>query len=132
MLEIVTNANRYSANIRECWGFDCLYSGYIDKETKKGVKCNKTAIKQYTQPLRWIKWAETQKQKDKRLFIYYLGSTALESKCLCKQAKVKKLLNENVFVQESKAPDHCRVPITHWQERILQIGTRGNRINSVC
>ncbi|CAA9889430.1 hypothetical protein METHB2_100071 [Candidatus Methylobacter favarea] len=133
MLEIVTNANQYSAHIQECWGFDCLYSGCMDKETKKGVKCsNKSAIKLYSQPLKWIKWAETQKDKGKRLFIYYLGSTSQESKYLCELAKRKKLFNTTVFVQEYKAKGHCLVPTTHWQERLSQLGAPGYRMNNVC
>lgn len=121
MLEIATYANRYSANIRECWGFDCLYSGCIDKETKKRIKCANTAIKLYTQPKKWIKWVELQKDKGKRLFIYYQSSTSQESEYLKNWAKAKKLLDKVVFVEQSKAPNHCRVPITHWRKRILQI-----------
>ncbi|MGH9841168.1 MAG: peptidoglycan-binding domain-containing protein, partial [Blastocatellia bacterium] len=110
MLKIVGNSDRYTSKIQECWGFDCLYSGYADKAKTK---------KLFTLPRKWIEWAESHKAQ--RLFIYYKSSTAIESDYLAKKAKDKML--RNVCVKPStRAPDHCWVPITHWRERIQAAG----------
>jgi hypothetical protein len=42
MLKIVGNKDSNTTKIRECWGFDCLYSGYSAKGKKK--------VKLFTQP----------------------------------------------------------------------------------
>jgi hypothetical protein len=80
----------YTAHIRECWGFDCLYnSGDEDA---------------------WARWAKS--RPEVRLFVYYLGSTAARSQHL-RQRNVP-----NVFVAKSTAPSHNWVPITHWRVRL--------------
>ncbi len=112
MLRLALANHRYADRIRECWGFDCLYSGYADKAKTR---------KLFTQPQKWIEWAES--HKTQRLFIYYKGSTAAESKYLEKKARDKNLLHMNVFIEEStRAPNHCWVPIEHWKHRIQGAG----------
>jgi hypothetical protein len=121
MLGIVRGHDRSTANVRECWGFDCLYSGYADKEKTQ---------KLFTQPEGWIEWAKL--NKTKMLYIYYKESTQRESKYLdCRSqgrppakgsdnldcsAKSRKV--SNVIVEGSNAASHCSVPLTHWGDRL--------------
>lgn len=93
MRQLALTCQRYSPNIRECWGFDCLYN--TDDETL------------------WAQWARW--HPDARLYIYYLSDTVEKSKKLQRQ-KVA-----NVSVERSTAwglRAHDRVPITHWNYRI--------------
>ncbi len=114
MLQIALNNDSYTAKVKECWGFDCLYSG---RNRENGQKY-------FTQPQDWMRWAKS--NKDKRLFVYYSDSTAQESQYLERNSKIL----GNVFVQESwaQASDfrgkqispHGMIPMTHWRERLQQ------------
>jgi hypothetical protein len=104
MLKIAQQGGDTSGRIQECWGFDCLYSGR-DKQTGK---------KYFTQPNSWLRWAAL--HPDKKLFVYYKGSTAEESLYLKGNARRKQL--GNVSVEESTATDHFWVPLKHWSDRI--------------
>jgi hypothetical protein len=108
MLKIALNQDRYTANIQEYWGFDCLYSGYADKAKTK---------KLFTQPQRWLQWAAA--HTTKKLFIYFQSSTKNEACYLARLAKAKTL--SNVGVVKSKAKDHFWVPFAHWQERSQKV-----------
>ncbi len=81
---------QYTARIRECWGFDCLYN--TGDETA------------------WAQWARS--RPDAKLYVYYLGTTEARSQRL-QQQRVP-----NVVVERSSAPGHNWVPITHWKNRI--------------
>ena len=94
----------YADKIVECWGFDCLYANKPDDPEKER--------KQAWLAGEWARWASS--HQDAKLYIYYLGSTKGTSEKL----KAKNL--PNVFVERSTAPDHCQVPITHWQKRIRE------------
>lgn len=114
--------SNYKNKIIECWGFDCLYSG----KDKFGKKL-------FTQPDKWLEWAK--KNPDKRLYIYFYDSTALESQRLLRN-KINQNVN-NVFVKKSDAKPllvkmpgkekkvlvgpHFWVPIMDWQNRLLQL-----------
>ena len=117
MLRIATSKNRYAANISECWGFDCLYSGYKDNIRKPENKL-------FTQPERWIKWAKFNPAK--KLFIYYQASTRRESEYLRDQANARNVHNISVE-QSKKAQNHFWVPITHWRDRLRSALSLSNR-----
>jgi hypothetical protein len=117
MLRINLRQDHYTQRIRECWGFDCLYSG----------RNKQTGTKYFTIPRYWMNWAKA--NKDKKLFIYYLNttaehSTAEESRYLERHAGYL----GNVFVNKSSAKSfvfkgerisgHSMVPITHWKNRL--------------
>jgi hypothetical protein len=108
MLKIALSNNRYVAKIQECWGFDCLYSGYADKAKTK---------KLFTQAENWLAWAKS--YKTKKLFIYFCDakncqSTKRESEYLANNAEKP----SNVIVERSSAKDHFWMPLAHWKERI--------------
>jgi len=93
MRQLALSQQRYSLNIRECWGFDCLYN--TDDETL------------------WAQWARS--NPDVKLYIYYLRDTQARSRKLQLQRVA------NVLVQRSSARGlraHDWVPLTHWQDRI--------------
>lgn len=93
MRQLAMSWQRYSSNIRECWGFDCLYDE--DDETL------------------WADWASS--RPDARLYIYYLRDTAERS------IKLQRQQVPNVSVERSSARGlraHYWVPITHWRYRI--------------
>ena len=90
MRELALGNHRYADQIRECWGFDCLY-GSSDAE-------------------QWAKWAED--HQSAKLFIHYLQSTKHHSEDL------KKKQRPNVFVEKSTAQSHCVVPKEHWLPRM--------------
>ena len=94
MRKLALGNHRYADQIRECWGFDCLYSS-IDAE-------------------QWAKWAEH--HQNGKLFIHYLDSTEHHSEDL------KKKHCPNVFVEESTAHSHCVVPKEHWPQRMRASG----------
>lgn len=115
MLRIAMNRrDPYAANIREYWGFDCLYSGYKDEERK---------IKSFAQPDLWLMWAKL--NKTKQLFIHFMNYTRLESCYLYDHAKAMKL-TDVVHVQKSEA-NHCSVPISHFNERLQGVPFLLNR-----
>lgn len=96
MRKLALGSDRYTARIRECWGFDCLYNPH--------------------DPEWWTRWAKS--HPNAKLYIYYLGSTARNSVSL--REKAKSLSLRNVFVPQVKStsPNHCWVPKTHLQERV--------------
>jgi hypothetical protein len=94
MRQLASAGQRYTARIRECWGFDCLYNP-CDEQT-------------------WMNWAY--QRPDAKLYIHYgNGGTAKRSENL-------KLLARNlpnIAVEGSTRLGHNIVPITHWRNRIL-------------
>ncbi len=89
-LAVPNRPDRFTARIRECWGFDCLYN--TGDETV------------------WAQWARS--RPDAKLYIYFLDSTERKSRILRGQNV------PNVFVEGSSARGHNWVPITHWRNRI--------------
>jgi outer membrane protein OmpA-like peptidoglycan-associated protein len=95
MRQIVQVAQAFANNIRECWGFDCLYN-QGDEEF-------------------WAQWAKA--RPDAKLFIHYgNGGTDRRSETLRTLARQQGLTN--VLVEGSTSLGHNRVPITHWQKRL--------------
>jgi Putative peptidoglycan binding domain/Penicillin-insensitive murein endopeptidase len=88
MRQIILSNQRYSPNIRECWGFDCFYSD--------------------ADPVVWARWARS--RPDARLYIYYFG-TARRSLALKSQGI------QNVSVTRADV-EHDPVPIRYWRTRI--------------
>ena len=80
------------ANLRECWGYDSLYH---DADV----------------PF-WSAWARA--KTNDRLLLYYLPTGTPAQ--LCKELARLKL--PNLIAQESSAPDHMHVPITHWASNL--------------
>jgi hypothetical protein len=91
MRQIARGTAKYASNLRECWGFDCMYN--------------------WPDPTEWPDWAK--KNPDKRLYVYWAHTTAAYSQKLA-AAKLP-----NLIVEKSSTGDHNRVPITYWKERIL-------------
>jgi hypothetical protein len=91
MRRAVLGSRRYAANIRECWGFDCLYSG-VDAE-------------------QWARWARAHPAA--RLFVYFTDGGGTKAHSLALRAQGV----PNVLVERSPAP-HDYVPITHWAGRL--------------
>ncbi len=89
------STDSYAAQIKECWGFDCLYSG--DDANA------------------WRTWASAHPQS--KLFVYYKNSTHRQSE----QLRDQRPHLSNVFVQKSNAKNHCSVPSHHWKERLVNI-----------
>lgn len=96
MQRIVMNPQKYISNIRECWGFDCLYGN--------------------TNLQSWIDWVKTHKAK---LFIHYgNGGTAENSEKLRKMASAQKVPDNVLRVDGLSTLDHNHVPITYWHNRL--------------
>ena len=92
MRQLALMKHRYSPNIRQFWGFDCLYS---DADPKL--------------------WRIAMSGRNAQLFIYYLGSTERISQELAGKGKPP-----NIQVERSSARGHGLVPITHWKPRLQQ------------
>ena len=90
MRQLAVAEQRAAAQVRECWGFDCLYNA--------------------DDAAHWVRWARA--RPDARLFIHYLSSTAELSK------KLQAMAIPNVLVDRSIARGHNWVPTTHWRNRI--------------
>ena len=114
MRQIALSKEKYAANIRECWGFDCTYNGGDDSG--------------------WARWAATNPSSN--LYIYYINidcpppkrpscSTKAQAVSLQAKAKHQKLLN--VFVTRSATGSHNEVPIRYWQPRIRAASFLQNR-----
>jgi hypothetical protein len=118
MRQIALRKNRYTNNILECWGFDCLYGDA--PETNQ-----------------WAWWAKS--NQDKNLYVYYCdsrgkrdprkncSSTKSNSENLKRKAAADGLKNiqverstasEDVRVEKSTANAHFWVPLAHLKERI--------------
>jgi hypothetical protein len=106
MLRLARTRQRSTANIRECWGFDCLYGEGVQKL--------------------WADWAAA--TPGARLYVhFYVGpkaSTVQRSKEL--QAEKERRRLTNVVVQDTSA-GHNHVPIRHWVERIQRAPFLGPR-----
>jgi len=92
MRQIILSNQRYSPNIRECWGFDCFYSD--------------------ADPVVWANWARS--RPDARLYIYFYG-TATRSLAL-KRLSIQQGI-QNVSVTRADV-EHDPVPIRYWKSRI--------------
>jgi hypothetical protein len=91
---IARGTRKYAGNLRECWGFDCMYN--------------------WPDPTEWPDWARS--NPDKRLFVYWASTTQRLSKAI--EAKAA----PNIMVQQSSTNEHNRVPITYWKQRIENFG----------
>jgi hypothetical protein len=89
--QVALESQRYAANIRECWGFDCLYNS--------------------PDPAEWTRWARG--HPGAKLYVHYTSHGGTKANSL----KLKSQGLPNVFVEHSPAA-HDRVPITHWQPRL--------------
>lgn len=83
----------YGPRIAECWGFDSLYGGMR----------------------KWLGFAE--KNKDKKLYIYYLTST--QKNALYMKSKSSRL--SNIVISRSTARNHYMVPKEHLLQRLQQM-----------
>lgn len=93
MRQMAMGNNRYAAQIRECWGFDCTYFQGDDTG--------------------WAQWARSRPHA--RLFIYYIPQSRTEGLSL----RLKNQQVSNVVVTGSTPRGrHNYVPIAHWKERI--------------
>jgi len=93
---LAQRANRYSANLREIWGFDCLYGRY--------------------DAAFWRQWAAAHRAS--KLLVYFLNSTAGHSKDLQGNGNPRIPPPPNVLVQRSSAAGHNFVPAKHLTDLI--------------
>lgn len=93
---LAQRTNRYSANLREIWGFDCLY-GRSDAAF-------------------WRQWCAAHRAV--KLFVYFLNSTASHSKDLQGNGNPRIPPPPNVLVQRSGAAGHNLVPAKHLKDLI--------------
>jgi extensin-like protein len=105
MRPLAIRTHRYSGKLRECWGFDCLYHP-CDAEI-------------------WRQWAIG--HTNVALYVYWLGSTAVQSRDLQGAGSPPVPPPANVKVQHSSAPDHNHVPLAHLKERIQQAAFLQNK-----
>jgi hypothetical protein len=106
MRTLVGMTHRYSDKIRECWGFDCLYGDI-------------------RVPNAWRTWARSHPAA--KLYVYFLCSTATNSKHLQGTGDPAIAPPANVTVEFSRAPSHSRVPITHWPDLLQKAPFLQNR-----
>lgn len=92
---IVSAQNSLTSAIGECWGFDCTYGVNIRPDDATF----------------WANW--TQQNANRRLFVYYLGSTAAQSE------KLRRMGIRNVTVERSRGRNHNWVPHAHLLERLV-------------
>lgn len=91
MRQLALGGDRGARNVRECWGFDCLYNRGDETE--------------------WARWARA--HPGARLYVHYgNGNTARRSELLRGQGV------PNVVVEGSLKLAHGLVPKAHWQERL--------------
>jgi len=117
MRRIAVRNHRFTANIRECWGFDCLYGGKSETDE-------------------WIAWGQSNRSLPTRnLYIYYCDYVdPKDSKKNCLSTKVNSVSLKrnsgrpsNVTVERSTARNHFWVPLAHWTERIKNTAFLPNR-----
>lgn len=93
MRQIAAGADRYAAQVRECWGFDSTY--FTGDDTV------------------WARWARSRPHA--KLYIHYIPGSPTEG--LSSRLRSKRV--PNVFVEESTPRGgHNWVPIAHWKDRI--------------
>jgi murein DD-endopeptidase MepM/ murein hydrolase activator NlpD len=95
MLRITRLKDNYTAQIAECWGFDSLYQGADE----------------------WAVWAGA--RPGRKLYVYYLGSTADNARKLKTNAARKG--SSNIVVAVS-SKGHYWVPVLHLKERLEALG----------
>lgn len=93
MLHIAQTTQHYSGNIKQLWGFDCVY-GPVERK--------------------WLQWA--QQNSTKMLFIRYGESTPDRSKTLMTLAANQ----SNIDVDGDKKTPHNNVPQTYWYRFMRQ------------
>ena len=91
MREIATTTQQYSPNLRQLWGFDCLYGGNDDSI--------------------WTDWAKGNAYK--RLRVRY-GSGGTSDMSLSLKKMASKLAN--IDVDGSTGTEHNKVPVTYWYD----------------
>jgi len=91
MRSIAARSQAYGHQIRECWGFDCLYN-----------KGDETF---------WAEWAKA--HPNSKVYIHYGSGGTQDRSELLRRKNVP-----NVFVQGSTSLEHNMVPITHWKKRL--------------
>ncbi len=89
MLQIAKTSQLYSDNIKQLWGFDCLYGDVEDS---------------------WLQWA--QQNSTKLLLIRYGSSTPDRSRKLMKMAEKQ----SNINIDGVVTTPHNRVPVTYWHQ----------------
>lgn len=91
MRQIATTTQQYTSNIKQLWGFDCLYGDRDDSV--------------------WTDWAKG--NADKKLRVRYgAGGTAAMSLSLKRKASTL----VNIDVDGSTATEHNKVPVTYWYD----------------
>lgn len=93
MLQIAQTTQPYSGNIKQLWGFDCVY-GPVEAS--------------------WLQWA--QQNSSKLLLIRYGESTPDRSRTLMKMAAKQ----SNINVDGSERTPHNKVPETYWYRFMRQ------------
>ena len=111
MLQIVTKLTKYRSNLKETWGFDCLYGADTPKKYDNSTSQKRATTLPNASSVEWL-WVH----KMPNLYLYYQGSTAIRSENL------KLLAAEypwcNAVVEKSSAASHDVVPRTHLLQRI--------------
>jgi len=134
MRKIALSKERYAANIRECWGFDCTYNSGDAAGWSNWVKADPPSRKVYiyyirqcllqdpTQPRKKWKAARCPSSpsgcaKNPKTpmagGIECTGTTFEAMKLACFKLP-------NICVGVSKTGDHNKVPITYWEDRIKE------------
>lgn len=93
MRALARSGERMAANIRECWGFDAMYSSDGPKE--------------------WAQWAR--EHPGDKLFQYYRD---IDHRPRTYGQKLAAKNLDNVTVQTSRTNNHFRVVKERWRERI--------------
>jgi hypothetical protein len=94
MLKIASTNQKYSGNIKQLWGFDCLYGDGVEAA--------------------WMTWA--QQNGSKILFIRYGSSTPDRSQTLKRLAAKQ----SNINVDGDASTPHNRVPVTYFHNFLRQ------------
>ncbi|HZB43732.1 MAG TPA: peptidoglycan-binding domain-containing protein [Pyrinomonadaceae bacterium] len=92
MRQLALSNQRYTPQIKECWGFDSTYNRGDDTE--------------------WARWARSRPEVG--VYIYYVAGSRTEALAV----GLKRQKAPNVFVVPSPERRHNWVPLTHWRERI--------------
>jgi hypothetical protein len=115
MRRIVGAGGDAAGRIRECWGFDCFYSG-VDPES-------------------WLAWSKAGAQADRRLFHYYLESWHKDKasgqaykaapwrhteilRRLAREAGLRNVVLEFARDRQERRANHCEVPMAYLRRRL--------------